>query len=70
MEGYRIFRKDMQRRQGGGVVLYVNYQLEGVELCLGMDEELTERLWVSIEGRAGTGGITVRACYRPADQGY
>jgi len=35
-----------------------------------MDEELTERLWVSIEGRAGTGGITVRACYRPADQGY
>jgi len=57
MEGYRIFRKDMQRRQGGGVVLYVNYQLEGVELCLGMDEELTESLWVRIKGKAGSADI-------------
>jgi len=43
----------------GGVTLYVNDQLEYMELCLGMDEELTESSWVRIKGRAGTGDITV-----------
>jgi len=33
-----------------------------------MDEEPTERLWVKIKGRAGTGNITVGVCYRPPDQ--
>ncbi|PKU42977.1 hypothetical protein llap_6738 [Limosa lapponica baueri] len=45
MEGYRLFTKDRQGRQGGGFALYVNDQLECMELCLGMDEELTEGLW-------------------------
>ncbi|GAB0183467.1 hypothetical protein GRJ2_000812000 [Grus japonensis] len=40
-----------------------------MELCLGMDEELTESLWVRIKGRAGAGDITVGVCYRPPDQG-
>ncbi|GAB0205776.1 hypothetical protein GRJ2_003043200 [Grus japonensis] len=44
MEGYRLFRKDRQGRGGGGVTLYVNEQLECMELHLGMDEDLTERL--------------------------
>ena len=44
MEGYRLFRKDRQGRQGGGITLYVNDQLECMELCLGMDEEPTESL--------------------------
>ncbi|GAB0207912.1 hypothetical protein GRJ2_003256900 [Grus japonensis] len=44
MEGYRLFRKDRQGRQGGGVTLYVNDQLECMELHLGMDEELTKSL--------------------------
>ncbi|GAB0179465.1 hypothetical protein GRJ2_000411800 [Grus japonensis] len=68
MEGERLFRKDRQGRQGGGVALYVNDQLECMELCLGMDEELTKSLWVRIKGRAGTGDIIVGACYRPPDQ--
>ncbi|GAB0182364.1 cAMP-dependent protein kinase inhibitor alpha [Grus japonensis] len=55
MEGYRLFRKYRQGRQGEDVALYVNDQLECMELCLGMDEELTESLWVRIKGRAGTG---------------
>ncbi|GAB0208733.1 hypothetical protein GRJ2_003339000 [Grus japonensis] len=69
MEGYRHFRKDRQGRQGEDVSFYVNDQLEGMELHLGMDEELTKSLWVRIKGRAGTGDITVGVCYRPLDQG-
>ncbi|PKU43418.1 rna-directed dna polymerase from mobile element hypothetical protein [Limosa lapponica baueri] len=66
MEGYRLFRKDRQGRRGGDVALYVNDQLECVELRLGIDEELTESLWVRIKGRAGTGDITVGICYNEA----
>ena len=38
-----------------------------MELCLGMDEEPTESLWVRIKGRAGTRDIIVGVCYRPPD---
>lgn len=31
---------------------YVNDQLECKQLCLGMDEEHSESLWVRTEGRA------------------
>jgi len=68
MEGYRPFRKDRQRTQGGSVSLCENDQLECMELYLGMDEEPTESLWVRIKGRAGTDDIIVRVCYRPPDQ--
>ncbi|GAB0179184.1 hypothetical protein GRJ2_000383700 [Grus japonensis] len=61
--------EDRQGRQGGGIALYVNDQLECMELHLGMDEELTESLWVRIKGRAGAGHIIVGVCYRPPDQG-
>ncbi|GAB0188002.1 hypothetical protein GRJ2_001265500 [Grus japonensis] len=69
MEGYRFFRKDRQGRQGGGITLYINDQLECMELHLGMDEEPTESLWVRIKGRAGAGDIIAGVCYRPPDQG-
>ena len=68
MEGYRLFRKDRQGRQGGGVAFCVNDQLECMELCLGMDEEPTKSLWVRTKGRAGTGDIIVEVCYRPPGQ--
>jgi len=68
MGGYRLFRKDRQRRQGGVIALYVKDQLECMELRLGLDEEPTESLWVKIKGRAGKGNITVGVCYRPPDQ--
>ncbi|GAB0199565.1 hypothetical protein GRJ2_002421900 [Grus japonensis] len=54
--------------RGRGVALYVREQLECVELCLGMDEELTESLWVRIKERAGKGDIIVGVCCRPPDQ--
>ncbi|GAB0196057.1 hypothetical protein GRJ2_002071000 [Grus japonensis] len=69
MEGYRLFRKDRHGRRGGGVALYVNDQLECMDLHLGMDEEPTESLWVRIKGRAGAGNIIVGVLYRPSDQG-
>ncbi|GAB0176447.1 mitochondrial enolase superfamily member 1 [Grus japonensis] len=69
MEGYRLFRKDRQGRRGGGAALYLNDQLECMELHLGMDEEPTESLWVRIKGRAGAGDIIAGVCYRPPDQG-
>ncbi|GAB0203390.1 hypothetical protein GRJ2_002804600 [Grus japonensis] len=67
MEGYRLYRKDRQGRQGGGVALYVNDQLECMELHLGMEEDPTKSLWVRIKGRAGD--IRVGVCYRPPNQG-
>lgn len=39
MEGFRLFRKDRHGGPGEGVALYVNDQLESMELCLGKDEE-------------------------------
>ncbi|GAB0186348.1 mitochondrial enolase superfamily member 1 [Grus japonensis] len=69
MEGYRLFRKDRQGRRGGGVALYINDQLECMELHLGMDEEPTESLWVRIKGSTGAGDIIAGVCYRPPDQG-
>ncbi|GAB0207157.1 hypothetical protein GRJ2_003181300 [Grus japonensis] len=68
MEGYRLFRKDRQGRQGGDVTLYVDDQLECMELHLGMEEELTESLWFRIKGRAGAGDIIAGVCYRPPDR--
>ena len=68
MEGYRLFRKDRHGRQGGGVTLYAMTSWSAWSSQLGMDEEPTESLWVSIKGRAGTGDIIVGVCYRPPDQ--
>lgn len=68
MEGHRLFRKDRQRRRGGGVSLHVNDPMECTELCLGMDEGPSESLQVRIKGRARTGDIIVRVCYRLPDQ--
>ncbi|GAB0204478.1 hypothetical protein GRJ2_002913400 [Grus japonensis] len=40
-----------------------------MDLCLGMDEEPTESLWVRIKGRPGTGDSIVGVSYRPYEQG-
>ena len=67
-EGCRLFRKNKKWIQGWGVALYVSAHLECMELCLGMDEELTEHLWVNIKGKTGTGEIIEGVCYRTPDQ--
>jgi len=65
---YRLFRKDRQGRQGGNVTLHVNDQLECTELCLVLDEQLTENLQVRTNGRAGTYDMIVGVCYRLPSQ--
>lgn len=68
MEGYRVFRKDRHRRQGGDVTLYVSDCLECTELCLTMKEEPTEKL-LKLQGRAETGHVILGVCYRlPAQE--
>ena len=47
-DGYKLFRKERQRRRGEGVALYIKDQLESMELHLDIDEELTEGLWVRV----------------------
>jgi len=68
IEGHRLCRKDRQGRRGGSVALCDNDWLECMELCLGMDEEPTESLWVRNKGSAGTGDVIVGVCYRPPNQ--
>ncbi|PKU39926.1 zinc finger swim domain-containing protein 6- hypothetical protein [Limosa lapponica baueri] len=46
MDGYILFRNDSPMGQGGGVALYVKEQQECVDLCLGVNEERVESLWV------------------------
>lgn len=48
--------------RGGGVVLYMNDNLESVELCMGIDEELTESLRLRVKGKEGEGDIVVGVC--------
>jgi len=59
MEGCRLFSKDRQGRPEGDVAVYVNDQLECMELHLGMGKEPTKSSWVRIKGRAGTSDIIV-----------
>ena len=68
MDGYRLFRKGRPARRGGGVALYVREQLECIELCLGVEGEQVESLWVKNKGQANMGDTVVGICYRPHDQ--
>jgi len=68
MDGYTLFGKDRPTRQGGEVALYVREQLECIELCLGVDEEQVESLWVRIKGQAHMAGVIASVYYRPPDQ--
>jgi len=46
----------------------VREQQEGIEFCLGEDEERVENLWVRIKGQPQMGDIIVGVYYRPHDQ--
>jgi len=35
---------------------------------VGIDEFLTESLWVKVKRKAGDGDVAVEVCYRPPDQ--
>lgn len=60
MERYRVFRND---RQGRKQEVSPSVSVNSMELQLGMDEELTESLWMRIKRRAGTGVFIVGVCF-------
>lgn len=55
MKGYMLFRTDSPGRRGGGVALSVRQHLECIELCLRVDDERVESLWVRIKGQTRKG---------------
>ena len=59
MDEYWLFRKDRLGRQGGGVALYMGEQEKCMELCLGMDDEPADSLWVRISGQTNMGEVVV-----------
>lgn len=54
MEGYRLFRKDKQRRQGGSVSLYVSDQLEHIQFHWGWMKSC-----LRAQGRATAGNVLI-----------
>ncbi|PKU30902.1 mitochondrial fission process protein 1 [Limosa lapponica baueri] len=64
MDGYKLFRKDRQRRRGGGVALYVRECFD----CLELNDDDERCLWVRIRGKANKADIMVVICYRPLNQ--
>lgn len=63
-----LFRKDRPESWGSKVALYVKEHLECMELCLGVDDERVESLWVRMKGQANIGDTAVDVYYRPPDQ--
>ena len=59
MWGYRLTGKNRLERPGEEVALYVREQLECIELCLRMDDEPNESLWVRIKEQTSMGDIVV-----------
>jgi len=55
-------------KTGGSLVLHIYNHLESLELHVGIDEELTESLWVRVKGMAGERDIVVGICYRMPDK--
>ncbi|KAK4832290.1 hypothetical protein QYF61_021689 [Mycteria americana] len=68
MDGYKLFHKDRQGRRGGGVVLYVNENLECTEVNYGYCGSPIECLWVKIRGVISKGDLRVGNCYQPPNQ--
>lgn len=56
VRGYRLFRKERQRRKSSGVALSVSDQLECMEFCLKIDEQ--QRVYGS-GLRGGQGQVTL-----------
>jgi len=58
ISGYRLFRKERSAQQEEAVAFDVKGQWQCMEICLGMGDETTESLCVSISGQNN-----MRWCY-------
>ena len=63
MEGCRLFRRDRQGRQGGGVALYVRERFDCTALTV--RDDMVESLWVRIRGMENKADVVV-GVYCPA----
>ena len=62
VDGFNFYRLDREGMVGGGLLVYVNDQLDS-SLCLEMmDSEFKEALWCNI--RTATGVVLIGLCYR------
>ena len=68
MTGVLQWRDTGSLEEEGGLALYVREQLECMKLCLGMEEELMESIWVGTNERTGKGDVIVGVYSRPPDQ--
>ncbi|PKU38019.1 mitochondrial fission process protein 1 [Limosa lapponica baueri] len=66
LDGHKLFRRNRQRRRGGGVALYVRECYK----CLKLKDRdnRIECLWGRIRGRANKADIMMGVCYRPHNQ--
>jgi len=68
MDSYVLFRKDWPAKWGGDDAIYVREQLECIELCLEMNDERVESLWMRIKGLGNMGDTIVDVYLRLPDQ--
>lgn len=61
MEGYRLFRRDRQGRQDGGVAQYVRERFDCTALTVTAD--VGESLWVRMRGVENKAGVIVGVYY-------
>ncbi|KAK4827172.1 hypothetical protein QYF61_015134 [Mycteria americana] len=66
MEGYRLFRRDRQGKQGGGVALYVRERFDCTALTV--SDDVVESLWVRIRGMEDKGDVVGGVYYRSLSQ--
>ena len=66
MEGYRLFRRDRQDRQGGGAALYIRERFDCTALTV--SDDVVESLWVMIRGMENKGDAIVGVYYRSPSQ--
>jgi len=66
MEGYRLFRRDRQGRQGGDVALYVRERFECTTFTV--SDDVCESLWVRTRRMVNKGNVVVGVYYRSPSQ--
>ena len=59
IDGYELFRRDRQRRKGGGVALYIREVIDCEELPLRNSHGQIERLWVKVNDHTDKGHFVV-----------
>ena len=61
MEGYKLYRRDRQDSQGGGVALYLRERFDCTALTV--SDDVVESLWVRIKGMENKRDVVVSVYY-------